>query len=164
MAGFIFYRERAILTLQDRTNTTAMTSGSAAAAVTADLDARAGGNAPDDMLAMFELLCRWTTITGIVAGVAIAELYLVPLLDGTNLPDVNLTAGSSSLALNGLMGMFLCPKQAVTATDLRVFLGPVPLFPTLYRAYILNRSGQTMTTTSGTSWQLRVVAAQGQYT
>jgi hypothetical protein len=140
-----------------------MTSGSAAAAATADLNVQSGGNAADDFLAMFELLCRWTTITGIVAGVTVADLYLVPLLDGTNLPDVDLTAGASYIAATGSMGSFICAKQAVTATDMRFFLGPVPLFPTLYRAYLLNRSGQTMTTSSGTSWQLKVVSAQAQY-
>lgn len=163
MAGNIFYKERAIVTLQDRTNTTAMTTGSAAAAATADLDVRASGNAAQDMLASFELFCRWTTITGILNGVAVAELYLVPLLDGTNLPDVDLTAGTSALPASSLVGMFIANKQAVTVTDMRFPLGPVPLFPALYRAYLLNRSGQTMTTTSGTSWQLRVVTAQYQY-
>lgn len=164
MAGSIFAQERAIVTLQDRTNTTALATGSAVAAATADLNVKTGGNAPDDFLAMFELLCRWTTITNIIAGVAVAELYLVPLLDGTNLPDVNLTAGSSYIPLAGFVGNFVSPKQLVTATDTRFFLGPVALFPCLYRAYILNRSTQTITTTSGTSWQLRVVSSQVQYT
>jgi hypothetical protein len=161
--GSIFAQERAIVTLQDRTNTTALASGSAVAAAT-DLDVRAAGNAADDFLAMFEFLCRWTTITGILAGVVAAELYLVPLLDGTNLPDVDLTAGTSYVSSAGFVGNFICAKQAVTATDMRFFLGPVALFPTKYRPYILNRSGQTATTTSGTSWQLRVVTAAGQYT
>src|SRR4029077_8498205 len=105
MAGDIFYKERSILTLQDRTNTTAMATGSAAAPATADLDARTAGNVPEDLLAMFELLCRWGTITGILAGVAVAELYLIPLLDGTNLPDVDLTAGTSALPSNGFLGL-----------------------------------------------------------
>jgi hypothetical protein len=161
--GSIFAKERSIVTLQDRTNVTALANGSAVAAATADLDVRSAGNAAEDFLAMFDLLCRWTTITNIVAGVTVAELYLVPLLDGTNLPDVDLTAGTSYISPNGYVGNFLCAKQAVTATDMRFFLGPVPLFPALYRAYILNRSGQTVTTSSGTSWQLKVVSAQAQY-
>lgn len=139
-----------------------MATGSGAAAATADFDARAAGNAADDMLAMFELFCRWTTITGILANVAVADLHLVALLDGSNLPDVDLTAGTSLVP--GYVGSFICVKQAVTVTDMRFVMGPIPLFPALYRAYIINRSGQTMTTTSGTSWQLRVVTAQGQYT
>jgi hypothetical protein len=164
MAGNITWKERAIVTLQDRTNTTALTNLSGAAAATADLDVRAAGNAADDQVAMFELLCRYGTITGILFGVAVAELYLVPLIDGTNLPDVDLTAGASHVAPNAFVGKFLAAKQLVTATDTRFALGPVVLFPCLYRAYIINTAGQTMTTTSGTSWQLRVVSAQGQYT
>lgn len=154
------WRPRPIVTLQDRTNTIAMTTGSAAAAATADLNVRAGGNASLDYFAMFELLVRWGTITGVLAGVVAAELYLVPLLDGSNLPDVDLTAGTSFLSPSHRVGAFVVPKQAVTATDMRMTLGPVFLFPVLHRAYLLNRSTQTMTTTSGTSWQLRAVTAQ----
>jgi hypothetical protein len=164
MPGDLFQKERAIVTLQDRTNTTALTNNSGAAAATADLDARAAGNVAEDFLALFELFCRWGTISGILAGVAVAELYLVPLLDGTNLPDVDLTAGSSACPMSTLAGVFPCARQAVAATDMRFVSGPVLLFPALYRAYIINRSGQTITTTSGTSWQLRVVTARNQYT
>lgn len=161
MAGDIFYKERAIITLQDRTNTTTLATGSAVAAAT-DLDVRASGNAAQDFLATFELLCRWGTITGILEGVVAAELYLVPLVDGTNLPNVNLTAGAS--LLDGFRGLFKVNAQAVTATDMRFFCEGVALMPHLYRVYILNRSGQTITTTSGTSWQLKVVTARQQYT
>lgn len=164
MAGSIFWKERSIVTLQDRTNTTTLANLSGVVAATADLDVTAGGNAAEDQMGMFELFCRWTTITGILFGVTVAELYLVALLDDTNLPDVDLTAGASKISPNSFAGNFIAAKQAVTATDMRFVLGPVPLFPTLYRAYIINRSGQTVTTTSGTSWQLRVVTAQSQYT
>jgi hypothetical protein len=163
MAGELFAKERAIITLQDRTNTTAMTTGSAAAAAV-DLDMRSGGNAAQDFLAAFELLCRWGTITNILAGVVAAELYLVPLVDGTDLPNVNLTAGASYLSAGALRGVFDVVAQAVTATDMRFAIDNIPLMPLLYRPYILNRSGQTMTTTSGTSWQLKVVTSREQYT
>lgn len=164
MAGNIFWKERAIVTLQDRTNTTTMATGSGTSAATADLDVRAAGNGADDFYATFELLVRWATITGVLAGVVAAELYLVPLIDGTNLPDVDLTAGSSYISPNAFAGNFIVTKQAVAATDLRIHSGPVFLMPHLHRAYVINRSGQTFTTTSGTSWQLRVVTAQQQYT
>ena len=164
MAGNIFWKERSIVTLQDRTNTTAMATGSGAAAVTADLDVRTSGNAAGDNYGVFELVVRWGTITNIIAGVIAAELYLVPLIDGTNLPDVDLTAGTSYVSPNAGAGNFIVTKAAVSATDLRIHSGPVFLLPALHRAYIINRSGQTMTTTSGTSWQLRVVTAQWQYT
>ena len=163
MSGTIFWKERAIVTLQDRTNTTAMTTGSGTSAVTADFDIRSAGNGAQDFVATFELLVRWATITNILAGVVAAELYLVPLIDGSNLPDVDVTAGTSYVSPNAFVGNFIVTKQAVSATDLRIHSGPVFLLPLLYRAYIINRSGQTMTTTSGTSWQLRVVSAQQQY-
>lgn len=164
MAGLIYWRERAIVTLQDRTNVTALTTGSAVRALTADLDVRNAGNASDDFVAMFELLCRWATITGIVAGTVIADLYLVPLLDAANVPDIDLTAGTSYLGANYRVGSFIATKTPTVNIDVRSASGQVQLFPTLYRPYILNLSGQTITTTSGTSWQLRVVSAQQQYT
>ncbi len=163
MGGNIYYKERAIVTLQDRTNTSALATGSGLAAATADLDVRAAGNAADDMLAMFELFCRWGTITGIVAGTVVAELYLVALIDGSNLPDVDLTASTSYISPPSFVGNFIAALAPVSATDMRFVLGPVPLFPAKYRAHVINRSGQTITTTSGQSWQLRVVSAQAQY-
>ena len=164
MAGDIFYKERAIVTLQDRTNTTALATGSGVVAATADLDVRSAGNVAEDFYGIFELLCRWATITSIVKGTVAAELYLVPLIDGTNLPDVDLTAGTSAFPQSSFVGLFICDKAPVAATDMRFPSGAVPLLPLLYRAYVLNKSGQTITTTSGTSWQLRVVTARQQYT
>lgn len=163
MPGNIFYKERAIVTLQDRTNTTTLANGTALAAVTADMDVRSGGNVAQDFFALFELLCRWATITNIVRGTVAAELYLVPLVDGTNLPDVDLTAGTSGFSPAHFAGMFICSKAPTANVDMRFTTGIISLFPALYRAYILNRSGQTITVTSGTSWQLRVVTAQEQY-
>jgi hypothetical protein len=145
-----------LLVLQDRTNTVALASGSGLAAATADLDVRAGGNAAFSVLATFELLCRWATNTGILAGVAIADLFLVPLIDGSNLPDVDLTATTSAIPVSTYVGTFPCARQPASAADMRFVLENVPLMVMLYRAHIINRSGQTVTTTSGTSWQLRV--------
>jgi hypothetical protein len=163
MAGYIYARERSIFTLQDRTLTTTFANGTGLAAQTADLDVRAGGNAADDFLAIFELLCRWATVTGITKNTVVAELYLVPLIDGTNLPDVDLTAGSSAMSLTHFASVFMAAKAPTSATDMRFASGIIPLFPCLYRAYLINRSGQSITVTSGNSWQLRAVSAQQQY-
>ncbi|WP_273704152.1 hypothetical protein, partial [Candidatus Accumulibacter vicinus] len=96
MAGDIGSKERAIVTLT--TAGASLSNNSAGAAnATADLDARAGGNLARDLAVLFELTMRWATVTGIVAGTVVADLYLVPLLDGTNLPDLDLTAGASRL-------------------------------------------------------------------
>lgn len=159
MAGNLTAKERAIVTLT--TTGASIATGSAAAANgTADLDARSGGNAPDDLEAIFELVVQWVTITGITAGTVVGELYLLPLPDGTNLPDVDLTASSSVIQAGAYAGSFVVPKQAVTNTNVRLITGVVPLFPALLRPYLLNRSGQTMTA----NWSLKAVAAQAQYT
>lgn len=157
MAGNITAKERAAVTLTS--SGASLTTGSAAAAGT-DLDFRAGGNAADDFDAQFELTCQWGTITGIVAGTIIADLYLVPKLDGTNLPDIDLTSGSSSLPAAAWVGSFVATKAPTASTNAR-FISPVKSFhPELYTAHLLNRSGQTISV----NWTLKTVSAQGQYT
>lgn len=159
MAGDLKAKEQAIVTLTS--SGASMTSGSAAVANgTADFDARSGGNAPDDLQGQFELICQWATITGIVANQIIAELYLVPLLDGTNLPDIDLTAGASVLPAGTYVAPFTATKTPTAATNTR-FISPNVLFnPLLMRPYILNRAGQTMSV----NWTLKFVSVKGQYT
>lgn len=159
MAGNITAKERAIVTL---TSTGAsITSGSAAVAnATADFDARSSGNAPDDLQAQFELICQWATITGIVAGTVVAELYLLPILDGTNLPDIDLTSGSSRLPSASYACAFEATKAPSASTNMR-FVSPTVVFnPVLMRPYILNRAGQTM----AVNWTLKALSVQAQYT
>lgn len=159
MAGNLAAKERAIVTLT--TTGASITNGSAAAAnATADFDARSGGNAPDDFQAVFEWLGQWATITGIVANTVVAELYLVPIADGTNLPDVDLTSGSSAFPGGTLVGLFTASKTPTANTNFRIPSSRVDFDPLLYRPYILNRSGQTMSN----NWTLRAVSVQGQYT
>lgn len=159
MAGDIRQKERAIVTLSS--TIASMTNGSAAAANgTADFDARAGGNFADDMAAQFEWAAQWATITGITAGTVVADLYLVPLLDGTNLPDLDLTSGSSKLPYACYVASFEAQKAPTANTNMR-FVSPVVTFnPLLMRPYLLNRSGQTVTANS----TLKAVGVQGQYT
>jgi hypothetical protein len=157
MVGNLFAKERAIVTL---TSTGAsLTNGSAGAAATADLDARAAGNAPDDLQCRLELTCQWATITSIVKDTLAAELYLIPKVDGTNLPTVDTTAGSSALPYITFAGPFVCTKAPTANTDMKFVSPIIDLFPELYTAYILNRSGQTISA----NWTLKVVSAQAQY-
>lgn len=159
MAGDIRAKERSIVTLTSSGGS--LSNGSAGVANgTADFDARSTGNAPDDFQVQFELLCQWATVTGIVAGTVIADLYLVPLLDGTNLPDVDLTAGASSLPLTCLVGSFIATKTPTAATNARFPSALINIAPRLYRPYILNKSGQTISA----NWTLRNVSDQAQYT
>jgi hypothetical protein len=159
MAGDIRAKERSILTLTSSGGS--LTTGSAGIANgTADFDARSGGNAADDLQAQFELICQWATITGIVAGTIAAELYLVPKLDGTNLPATDLTAGSSRLPYSTFAGVFECTKAPTANTDMRFISDNVRFNPLLHVPYILNRSGQTISA----NWTLKAVSVQGQYT
>ena len=159
MPGDIRAKERSLVTLT--TTGASLATGSAGAAnATADFDARSSGNFPDDLQAQFELVCQWATITSIAAGTIAAELYLVPMLDGTNLPDLNLTAGSSRLPYSCFAGIFECQKAPVANTDMRFVTGNIAFNPLLFTPYILNRSGQTISA----NWSLKAVSVQAQYT
>lgn len=160
MAGNLKTKERSIITLTSAGSS--LTNGSGGSAGT-DLDARSAGgtgNAEGDFLCRLELTCQWATITGISNGLVVAELHLVPKLDGTNLADVDTTAGSSKFPANTFADSFICAKSPSANTDMRFPTGVLELFPALYTAYILNKSGQTMSA----NWSLKVVPAQGQYT
>lgn len=157
MPGDLRAKERAIITL---TSTGAsLTTGSAGSAAT-DLDVRAAGNAADDLTARFELTCQWGTVTGIAAGTLLGELYLVPKLDGTNLPDVDTTGGTSRLPAGAFVAVFEATKAPTASTNARFITGQVELFPALFTAYLINRSGQTISA----NWTLKVVPVQAQYT
>lgn len=159
MPGDLRAKERAIVTLTSAG--VSLTNGSAGAANgTADFDARSTGNAPDDLQAQFELTCQWATITGIAAGTVVAELYLLPILDGTNAPDIDLTGGASRLPYAALVASLEATKAPTANTNARFIAGPVFFNPLLFRPYVLNRSGQTMSA----NWALKVVSVQAQYT
>ena len=159
MPGDIRSKERAIVSLANA-NGASLTNGSAGAAATADFDARAAGNFADDFFAQFELTCQWATVTGIAANTIVAELYLVPKADGTNPPDGDTTAGSSVLPSPTYVGAFVATKTPVANTNARFVSGIVQFNPLLFTAYILNRSGQTISV----NWALKAVGVQAQYT
>ncbi len=159
MAGDLRSKERAILTLT--TAGASLTNGSAGVAnATADLDARVAGNIEGDLQAQFELICQWASVGSIAAGTTVAELYLLPILDGTNAPDVDLTGGSSYLPAVALAGAFTATKAPTAATNARFVSNIVAFNPLLHRPYILNRSGQTISA----NWSLKAVGVQGKYT
>lgn len=81
MVAAIRQKERSIVTTTS--SGSSLTNGSAGVANgTANFDVRSGGNFEEDRTAQFELICQWATVTGIVAGTIVAELYLLPALDG----------------------------------------------------------------------------------
>ena len=136
-----------------------LATGTAVAAAT-NLDARSAGNIDSDFQARFELVCQWATITSIVAGAIAAELYLLPILDGTNAPDVDTTSGTSRIQYSAFAGVFECPKAPTANTNMRFATGLISFDPMLYTPYVLNRSGQTISA----AWTLKVFSSKGQYT
>lgn len=159
MSGDLRAKERAIVTLTAAG--ASLTTGSAGVANnSADFDARSGGNFADDFQAQFELICQWGTITGIAKDIVVAELYLLPALDGTNFPDIDLTAGTSYLPPSAFAAVFMATKAPTASTDARFVASNVTFNPLLLRPYILNRSGQTISS----NWSLKAVGVQAQYT
>lgn len=157
MAGDIRQKERSIVTLTSTGSS--LTNGSAGSAGT-DFDARAAGNFADDFAAQFELTCQWGTVTGITSGTNVADLYLIPKMDGTNAPDIDTTSGSSKLPNASYVGSFEAQKAPTASTNTR-FVSPIVQFnPLLFTAYILNKSGQTISA----NWTLKTIGVQGQYT
>lgn len=159
MAGDIRTKERAIATLT--TAGASLTAGSAGAANgTADLDARSGGNVPNDRRVRIEWVGQWATVTGITAGMIVAEVYAVPALDGTNFADIDSTSGASRLPSSTLVGYLETPKAPTANTNIRLVTHGIDLDPLLHRVYIRNISGQTMSA----NWSAKVVGVQDQYT
>lgn len=159
MAGDLRAKERAPVTLTS--SGASLTTGSAGVANgTADFDARSTGNFPDDLQAQFELTCQWATVTSIVKDTVVAELYLLPAVDGTNFPDIDTTSGSSALPAAAYAGSFVATKAPTANTNARFVTPNVAFNPMLHRPYILNRSGQTISA----NWTLKAVSVQGQYT
>lgn len=156
MAGSILLKEQAIVALT--TTGASLASGSAGQA--GQLDARAGGNAADMFAALFSLTAQWATVTGIAAGTVMADLYLVPAIDGTNFPDIDTTSGAAYIPFTMKAGSFIASKSPPASTNMLFQSSQVDLMPVLHNVYILNKSGQTMSA----NWSLKVLAAAAQYT
>ncbi len=159
MAGDIFLKEGTIFTLES--SGSSLTNGTAVAATT-NFDARNAGSAGvvQNIEALFELVCQWSTVTGIVAGTVAAELYAIPAIDGSNFADVDLTGGSSFISYPAYLGNFICSKAPTGSTNMRFHSSPIRIRPLLYKPYILNRSGQTIAST----WSLKIITNRYQYT
>jgi hypothetical protein len=159
MAGSFKWQESSAQTI----GTTAATLSSGSAVLVGQLDLRAvtAGPLADNFAALFTLAAAWATVTGIAANTVVAELYLVPSIDGgTTFPDVDTTAGASTIAYPHLAGSFVAAKTPGTGTTMNFATAPVDLFPALYNVYILNRSGQTL----NSSAVLKVQGTVAQYT
>ena len=90
-----------------------------------------------------------------------ADLYLIPVLDGTNVPDVKTTSGASVLPYTAFVGSFnQCVVAPTANTNMRFVTALLTIAPRLYKVYILNQSAQTI----AANWSLKVVSDQAQYT
>lgn len=156
--GEIFLKERAIVTL---TTTGASLTDKSGAAVGTDMDFRSAGNFAEDWAGTFEWVGQWGTVTGIAAGTIIADIYLVPKVDGTNLPDIDLAAGASYIPYLHRVASLVASKTPTASTNFRaasnVFYVDQPM---LYTAHLINRSGQTISA----NWALKAISTRGQYT
>lgn len=160
MAGNIFWKEQAIVTLTSAL-AALVNGGGGVANGTANLDCRSAGNAAEMFTAAFELTVQWATVTGIVSGTVVGELYLVPALDGSNFPDVLIANASTDyISPQHFVGQFVATTTPTANTNIRTDIANVDLQPLLYKPYIINRSGQTFTANA----TLKAVAAQVQYT
>lgn len=163
MAGNIFWKEQAIVTLTSSLAALVQNGGGAANG-TANLDVRSAGNAAEMFSAAFELTVQWATVTSITSGTIVGDLYLVPALDGTNFAQIQIANASTDyISQQHYVGSFInaIPSGTLaTGTNYRFDVMNVDLQPLLYTPYIINRSGQTYTV-NGT---LKVVATQAQYT
>lgn len=84
------------------------------------------------------------------------QLYLVPALDGTNFADEDTT--TPTLSANQYVGSFFVDKSQ-TGAQLMV-VERVRVGPFLYKAYILNKTAQTI----AAAWLLDVYGESAQYT
>lgn len=160
MAGNIFWNEQAIVTLTAAL-AALVNGGGGVANGTANQDGRTGGNCAEMFTAAYQLTVQWATVTGIAAGTNVGDLYLVPALDGSNFPDVNIANASTDyISVNHRVGSFLATQAPSANTNVLLDIVNVDLQPLLYKPYIINRSGQTYTANA----TLKVLASKAQYT
>lgn len=158
MPGDLLYKVGTIATI---TSSQSSLATDVAVATASDLDTRSGGTSGtvENMLFRAELTVQWATITSIDPGETAAEFYLVPALDGTNFPAVK-TASVAFISPTYLAGYFVTSVAPTANTDALLATAVFSLPPGLYRPYLVNRSGQTMSA----SWTLKVMSWRGQYT
>jgi hypothetical protein len=150
MAGDIFSKEGSPVSLE--TSGASTVTGSEIAASVANLDCRSAGNAAEPFGGDFELVVGF----GVAPTVGVTvDLYLVPAIDGPNFAEVDST--NHKLQSTNYRGSFVVLKSQ-TATQ-RLVLEGVPLSPRLYKAYLLNNSGQTIST----GWTLKAIVDRAQY-
>ena len=159
MAGNLLLKELASTGSTITSSGGSTSNGNATSAGAGSLDLRSGGttNAVEALCGYFELTAQWATVTSIAQGTIVADLFLVPSIDGTNYATVDTTYISPNLRFGQFVNALASPS---TSTNYRFATGVGDLFPTLYTPYIINRSGQTISA----NWTLKFYFAIAQYT
>lgn len=144
--------------LKQGTTTAVQTSGASASLANVTAVACATANLANqtnlDDYATFELIGGFGSAPTLPQSL---EVYLVPANDGTNFADVNTTSGSSSLSSSQFAGTI--PVTLSQTGSQRMTSGArIPLGPRLYKVYLLNRTGQTLSS----GWSLTVYGGRYQ--
>ena len=129
-----------------------LTNGTAVACATANL---ANQTNLDDYCT-FELVGGFGSAPTLPQAI---EVYLVPANDGANFADVNTASGSSYLSPSQFAGI-IPVTLSQTASQRMVSGSRAPLGPRLYKVYLLNRTGQTLSS----GWTLTVYGGRYQST
>lgn len=161
MAGNIFWKETAVTSFSN--GSTASITNLSVASTDAQFDNSSTGPLAQMLTAVFELQAKWTgATTGISGGNNVADLYLLPAIDRTNFPDVGTaaTASTTPISPNHYVGSFVAAKAPAVSTNVRMETGTIELLPLVYQPYLINQSGQTISS----SWILRALPIEGQYT
>jgi hypothetical protein len=146
MAGNVTLKQGTTATLESNGGTLA-TASVVAASSTYD------NSANDNFWAGFELNTGFAVAPSVGTSI---ELYLVPALDGSNYADVD--TGTPTMPLPCFVGAFAVVKSQTGAQ--RLVITGVPLMARLYKAYLYNKAGQTMSS----GWTLKLFPDYEQYT
>jgi hypothetical protein len=146
MPGNVTLKQGTTATLESSGGTLA-TASVVAASSTYD------NSANDNFWAGFELNTGFAVAPSVGTSI---ELYLVPALDGSNFADVD--TGTPTMPLNCFVGSFAVVKSQTGAQ--RLVITGVPLMARLYKAYVYNKAGQSMSS----GWTLKLFPDLEQYT
>jgi len=81
----------------------------------------------------------------VVSGTPVADLFLVPAVDGTNFADVDIANASTDyISPQHYVGSFINDlHNPAINTSYRFATQAIDLFPLLYKPYLINRSPYT---------------------
>lgn len=158
MAGSIFSKFSTTFTLA---SSMAIVSTGSAVSTTLNADFSSSGALNGNTRAFFELTGSFNVTTGLAKGVRVCEIYMVPSVDGTNFPDVDLTSGASVLPYESMTATMTFTKAPTVSTNVRFTSSKWEnIVPLVYKPYILNKSGVSI----NSSFVLKIAVAQDQYT